>query len=221
MQGASAKYQTCCSWVPAQWIKQPEGWAFQEGYWDRTLEARGTLFTPAQVANNANNNPADGPVVYQPLSQVSPQDYGLLYGAFGRPNSYYDGYPGVYYDQYGNYYGYASYGNLGSYNGYLDYPYMGNYGYPYMTSYGYGGYGYPYGGYGGYGYARLTGTATAAWATRRYGGYGGGYGGYGGYGGFGYGGGYGGSWVRLRVPERGRFRARLRARLRTPVLRVR
>ena len=56
--------------------------------------------------------------VYQPLSQVSPNSYGRLNGAFGRPNTYYDGYPGVYYDTDGRYYGYAGYGNLGMYYGY-------------------------------------------------------------------------------------------------------
>ena len=137
-KGFWAKAQTGWAWVPAQWVKQPQGYAYQDGYWDRTLEDRGTLFTPAQVTGNAAANQAGNGVVYQPLSQVSPQDYGLLYGAFGRPNSYYDGYPGVYYDQYGNYYGYASYGSLGAYNGYLDYPYLGTNGYPYVTSYGYG-----------------------------------------------------------------------------------
>ena len=38
--------------------------------------------------------------------------YGQLYGAFGRPNSNYDGYPGVYYDDDGRFYGYANYGHL-------------------------------------------------------------------------------------------------------------
>ena len=92
------------SWVPAQWNRQPEGWVFQEGYWDRTLENRGTLFSPAQVTATGQ---ATGPIVYQPVSQVSPQDYGLLYGAYGRPNSNYDGYPGVTYDNTGQYYGYG------------------------------------------------------------------------------------------------------------------
>jgi hypothetical protein len=95
-KGFWAKAQTSWSWVPAQWIRQPEGWVFQEGFWDRTLEDRGTLFTPAQVMPTTSGT--TGPMVYQPLSQVSPQDYGLLYGAFGRPNSNYDGYPGGYYD---------------------------------------------------------------------------------------------------------------------------
>ena len=64
-------------------------------------------------------------LIYQPYTQVSPEMYGQLYGAFGRPNSNYDGYPGVYYDDSGRYYGYANYGNLGGYYGYLDYPYYG------------------------------------------------------------------------------------------------
>ena len=68
--------------------------------------------------------------------------YGQLNGAFGRPNSNYDGYPGVYYDDSGRYYGYASYGYLNGYYGYLDYPYYGGYGYPYYATpvrYGMGG----------------------------------------------------------------------------------
>jgi len=142
--GFWAKAQEGWSWVPAQWIKQPEGWVYQAGYWDRTLEDRGILFTPAQVNTSGNT----GDIVYSPLSQVSPDSYARLYGAFGRPTTYYDGYPGCYYDPSGNYYGYANYGSIGLYNGYLDYPYTDFGGYPYSV--------YPttyagYGGYGGYG----------------------------------------------------------------------
>ncbi len=205
--GFWAKAQADWSWVPAQWVRQPEGWTFQEGYWDRTLEDRGTLFAPAQVANSARTPET----VYQPYTQISPQTYGLLYGAFGRPNAYYDGYPGCYYDADGRYYGYAQYGSLSPYYGYLDYPYYGSFGYPYMTypqAYSYGGYGYPslyglgsggYGyGYGGYGlglfgglFSRLFGFGFGYYPF----GYGLGYGGFGypygyglGFGGFGYGG---------------------------------
>ncbi len=78
--GYWAKAQPGWAWVPAQWVKQPEGWVFQDGYWDRTLEDRGTLFAPAEVSGKR----ADGNTVYQPYTQVSPQSYGLLYGAF-RP----------------------------------------------------------------------------------------------------------------------------------------
>jgi hypothetical protein len=109
-KGFWAKTQPGWSWVPAQWIHQPEGWAFQEGYWDRTLEDRGTLFAPAQVDESAKSK---DDLTYQPYTMVSPEMYGQLYGAFGRPNSYYDGYPGVYYDDSGRYYGYANYGTLG------------------------------------------------------------------------------------------------------------
>jgi WXXGXW repeat (2 copies) len=106
-KGYWAKKQAGWSWVPAQWIRQPDGWVFQEGYWDRTFEDRGTLFTPAEVdsaAKGAEN------LTYQPYSQVTPEMYGQLNGAFGRPNSDYDGYPGTSYDQDGRYYGYGSYG---------------------------------------------------------------------------------------------------------------
>ena len=154
-KGFWAKVQPGWAWVPSQWNRQPEGWVFQDGYWDRTLEDRGTLFAPAQLDKSAKPNQD---LTYQPYTQVSPEMYGQLYGAFGRPNSYYDGYPGVYYDQDGRFYGYANYGTLGGYYGYLDYPYYGGYGYPYISTpvdygYGYGGYGdpYGYGGYGGYG----------------------------------------------------------------------
>ena len=78
--GFWAKVQPGWAWVPAQWVHQAEGWTFQEGYWDRTLEDRGTLFAPAQVAQGARN----GDTVYQPYSQISPQSYGLLYGGL-RP----------------------------------------------------------------------------------------------------------------------------------------
>ena len=208
--GFWAKAQAGWSWVPSQWVKQPQGWAFQDGYWDRTLEDRGTLFAPAQVAADAN--PAD--VTYQPIAQVSPESYGRLNGAFGRPNTYYDGYPGVSYDTSGNYYGYARYGNLGLYSGYLDYPYCGANGYPYLTTnvggYGVGGgysglggglplfggillrnlLGYGAFGYGGYGFGFPYASVYS------YGGFNSpfGYGGFGGYGlgGYGFGGGYGG-----------------------------
>ena len=196
-KGYWTKTQPGWSWVPAQWVRQPDGWMFQDGYWDRTLEDRGILFTPAEVDKGARG--ADD-LTYQPYSKVAPEMYGQLNGAFGRPNSNYDGYPGVYYDDSGRYYGYASYGYLNGYYGYLDYPYYGGYGYPYDATPvqygmggGYGGYGdpyggygayggYPYGGYGGYGlYGGLMG-----------GGLGFGLGGYGGYGGLGYGfGGFG------------------------------
>ncbi len=55
--GFWAKAQPGWAWVPAQWVKQPEGWTFQEGYWDRTLEDRGTLFAPAQVAPARRTTP--------------------------------------------------------------------------------------------------------------------------------------------------------------------
>jgi hypothetical protein len=170
------------SWVPASWIRQPEGWIFQEGYWDRTLEDRGTLFAPAELDKNAKSTDE---LTYQPYTTVSPEMYGQLYGAFGRPSSYYDGYPGVYYDDDGRYYGYADYGDLTGYYGYLDYPYYGN-GYPYYsapldyTSY-YGGLGY--GGFGGLG--GLGGLG--GFGGLGYGGFGG-LGGLGGFGGLGYGG---------------------------------
>ena len=148
-KGFWAKVQPGWAWVPAQWIRQPEGWTFQEGYWDRTLEDRGTLFAPAEVDKSAKTT---DDLTYQPYTKVSPEMYGQIYGGFGRPNSYYDGYPGVYYDDSGRFYGYANYGNIGGYYGYLDYPYYGGNGYPYYAqpiNYGYDGYGY--GGYGGYG----------------------------------------------------------------------
>ena len=180
------------SWVPASWTHQTEGWVFQDGYWDRTLEDRGILFAPAQMTGDAKST---DDLTYRPYTVVSPEMYGQLYGALGRPNSYYDGYPGVYYDDDGRYYGYADYGNLSCYYGYLDYPFYGGYGYPYYVAplsyasfgagYGYGGaYGYPY--YGsllslglGFGYPLYPSLLYGL----------GGYGGSGGYGGFGsYGG---------------------------------
>ena len=97
-KGFWTKVQPGWSWVPAQWVRQPDGWVFQDGYWDRTLEDRGTLFAPAEVAPAARG--ADD-LVYQPYTKVSPEMYGQLNGAFGRPNSNYDGYPGVYYDDIG------------------------------------------------------------------------------------------------------------------------
>ena len=121
-KGFWAKVQPGWSWVPAQWVRQPDGWVFQDGYWDRTLEDRGTLFAPAEVNKSAQT--ADN-LTYQPYTTVSPELYGQLNGAFGRPNTNYDGYPGVFYDENGRYYGYADYGNLGAYYGYLDYPATG------------------------------------------------------------------------------------------------
>ncbi|MDE2508336.1 MAG: YXWGXW repeat-containing protein, partial [Planctomycetota bacterium] len=209
--GFWAKAQPGWSWVPAQCVKQPEGWAFQEGFWDRTLEDRGTLFAPAEVSQDARKPET----VYQPYTEVSPELYGMLYGAYGRPNSYYDGYPGCSYDADGRFYAYANYGSLGTYQGYLDYPYNSGVGSPYYASqpqtYAYAGgvpsyYGMGYGGCGlGMGYYGLGGMFGLG-----YGGFGLGlgfgypyygfgypfyglggfgypfYGGYGGFGGFGY-----------------------------------
>ena len=205
-KGFWAKAQPGWAWVPAHWIRQPEGWTFQEGYWDRTLEDRGTLFAPAEVDKSTKTT---DDLTYQPYTKVSPEMYGQIYGGFGRPNSYYDGYPGVYYDDSGRFYGYANYGNIGGYYGYLDYPYYGGYGYPYYAqpiNYGYDG----YGGYGGYGLCggMLSSIYGFGYGYPYYGMYGlGGYGGYGygypyyggyGYGGFGYGG-FGLAWFRLRL----------------------
>ena len=153
---------------------------FKKGYWDRTLEDRGILFTPAEVDKNARG--ADD-LTYQPYTKVSPEMYGQLNGAFGRPNSNYDGYPGVYYDDSGRYYGYASYGYLNGYYGYLDYPYSGGYGYPYYATPVQNGMG---GGYGTVATADMGMTLTGGYGLYgglMGGGFGLGMGGYGGYGG--------------------------------------
>lgn len=203
--GYWTKTQAGWSWVPASWVKQPEGWTFQEGYWDRVLEDRGTLFAPAEVSQAAQ---ASGEVVYQPVAQIAPETYNLLYGSLGRPTSAYDGYPGCYFDPSGRYFGYADYGNIGLYTGYLDAPYAGSLGYPYASS-GLGGYGYD-GGYGfdgGYGYGGgygLGGFGNYGSRLGGFGNYGSGLGGFGGgfgglglglagqfLGGSGFGGGYG------------------------------
>ncbi|OJW07429.1 MAG: hypothetical protein BGO49_26025 [Planctomycetales bacterium 71-10] len=119
------------AWVPASWTRQPEGWIYQAGYWDRPLEERGTLFAPAELAGEV----ADGQVLaYRPYTEVSPQLYGQLYGAFGRWTPWYDGYPGVCYDPAGRYFAYADYGRLAPFYGYLDYPALGGFGYPYYAS---------------------------------------------------------------------------------------
>ena len=137
--------------------------------------------------------------------------------AFGRPNAYYDGYPGNFYDPTGRYYGYGQYGTLSPYYGYLDYPNSGGLGYPYMAQpaylrrlrwlcrwlwrlrwlslrrHGYGGYNpyFGYGGYGGYGGLGLAGGGGFGFGYPFGGlGFGVGFGGLGyglGYGGFGYG----------------------------------
>ena len=150
-KGFWTKSQAGWSWVPSQWIHQPEGWSFQEGYWDRTLEDRGTVFAPAEVTDAARA----GALEFQPVQEIAPEQYGQIYGAFGRVNSNYDGYPGYLYDNTGRYYGYANYGSLGTYSGYLDYPYSVNCGYPYLAQpvASNGGYSpYPYvSGYGGFG----------------------------------------------------------------------
>ncbi|WP_435019439.1 hypothetical protein TA3x_001296 [Tundrisphaera sp. TA3] len=193
-KGYWAKSQPDWAWVPAQWVRQPEGWAFQEGYWDRTLEDRGTLFAPALVSEEARQQG----VTYQPVTQVTPETFGQLYGAFGRPNSYYDGYPGCYFDESGNYYGYANYGNLGTYYGYLDYPYntyaganyistaVGGYGLGYYPGY-YGGSGLGFGRFGGGLLGGLFTNLAYGFGSSYYGGFGTGY--YPGYlGGLGFGG---------------------------------
>ena len=218
--GCWAESRPGWAWVPAQWVKQPEGWTFQEGYWDRVLEDRGTLFAPAEVDEPARVTET----VYKPYTEVSPESYGLLYGAFGRPTTYYDGYPGCYFDSDGRYYGYADYGTLGSYYGYLDYPYISPLVSPYITSpvpydgggLGYGGFGgLGYGNYGGYGggYGGYGGAGLAAGLLSSAFGFGSGglgYGGlgYGGYGGLGYGGDYGGLWWRRASAATGGMVAR-------------
>lgn len=192
--GFWTKSQEGWAWVPSQWVRQPEGWTFQEGFWDRQLEDRGILFAPAEVAQDARN----AGTTFSPYTRVGSESFGLLNGAFGRPNADYDGYPGCYYDPTGRYYGYAGYGSLGSYYGYLDYPYYGTIGYPYLTSsvgVGVGGYGLGYGGlgYGGLGYG-LVGGALGGLCGFGLGGFGYPYYGYGGGFGFpyqGYGGGFG------------------------------
>lgn len=119
------------SWTPATWTRQPEGWIFQEGYWDRPLEERGVLYAPAEIARDVR----PGEVLsYRPYTEISPELFGQLYGAFGRPSPYYDGYPGVAYDQEGRYFAYAGYGNLAPYYGYLDFPSVGGFGYPYYVA---------------------------------------------------------------------------------------
>ena len=72
---------------------------------------RGSRHPVAPAEVNKAAPPSDN-LTYQPYTTVSPELYGQLNGAFGRPNSNYDGYPGVFYDEDGRYYGYANYGNL-------------------------------------------------------------------------------------------------------------
>ncbi|WP_165064063.1 hypothetical protein [Paludisphaera rhizosphaerae] len=119
------------AWTPATWTRQPEGWIFQEGYWDYPLEERGILFAPAEIAREVRPGEV---LTYHPYTMVSPELYGQLYGAFGRSTPYYDGYPGVAYDEGGRYYAFADYGNLSPYYGYLDYPAVGGFGYPYYVA---------------------------------------------------------------------------------------
>ena len=138
-----------------------------------TGTAPSRIAAPSSPPPRSTSRPrASENLTYQPYTTISPELYGQLYGAFGRPNTNYDGYPGVFYDQDGRFYGYANYGNLGGYYGYLDYPATGGYGYPYYATpgpvryglrrgygMGYGG-GYGYGGYGGYGGDTVTHTAA-------------------------------------------------------------
>ena len=125
------------AWVPAGWVRRPRGWLFQDGYWDRSLERRGTLFAPAEPVAEQVATAAGGRVErldYSPRAEVGPELYGQLFGAFGRATPWYDGYPGVGYDADGRYYGYAGYGSLAPFYGYLDYPALGGYGFPYFAS---------------------------------------------------------------------------------------
>ena len=154
-KGYWADVQPGWSWVPARWIRQPEGWVYQDGFWDRPLEARGILFAPAALDGDAD---VVGQLFYSPYTIVSPELYGQLYGAFGRAGSAYDGYAGAIYDDDGRYYSYADYGMLSNYYGYLDYPNLGAYGYPYYVSpliYQSYGYTYPTGLIGGLYYGGL------------------------------------------------------------------
>lgn len=156
-KGYWADAQPGWSWVPARWIRQSEGWVFQNGFWDRPLEERGVLFAPAALADNADEV---GQLYYSPYTIISPEIYGQLYGAIGRAGVDYDGYAGASYDDDGRYYYYANYGMLSNYYGYLDYPNLGAFGYPYYVEpliYQSYGYSYPPGmisglNYGGLGY---------------------------------------------------------------------
>ena len=132
-KGFWAKAQPGWSWVPAQWVRQPEGWTFQDGYWDRTLEDRGTLFAPAQVADARPSN-GDTSISRSPRSLPSSTASSTAPSAGRTPTM--TAIPAVYYDNNGRYYGYANYGKLSTYYGYLDYPYTGAYGYPYLSGYG-------------------------------------------------------------------------------------
>ena len=181
-----------CFYIPGQYYPDGDGVVWKKGLLDqgpaglvvgaravgppaRRLGLPGRLLGPdprrsrnalragrgRQVARGADD------LTYQPYTKVSPEMYGQLNGAFGRPNSNYDGYPGVYYDDSGRYYGYASYGYLNGYYGYLDYPYYGGYGYPYYaTPVQYGMRRWlrlrRYGGYGGSTAAMATADCWAA-----------------------------------------------------------
>ena len=114
-KGFWAKAQPGWSWVPAQWVRQPDGWVFQEGYWDRTLEDRGTLFTPSagDSGNASGESGRQRRRLPAALAGLSRRITDCSTARFGRPNSYYDGYPGVSLRPVRcNYYGYASYGSL-------------------------------------------------------------------------------------------------------------
>jgi hypothetical protein len=104
------------AWVPKRWIYRPKGWVFQKGFWDRTLEDRGSLHLPVQVSMSAR----DAKTVYQVVSStiVSHITYRFIYGSEGQPSSNYDGYPGYYYDSSGSRHLYAEYGRLFSPEGY-------------------------------------------------------------------------------------------------------
>jgi hypothetical protein len=202
-KGFWSKVQPGWAWVPAQWVRQPDGWSFQAGYWDRLLEDRGTLFSPAGL-DPQDAAAANGPLDYQAVSEISPGSYGRLYGAYGRPTSYYDGYPGCFYDLDGRYFGYSDYGSIGLFNGFLDYPFTGiGGGFPYLCSpaftsigfgggwggglLGLGGWGNRWGGWGspfGFGFNNWGWGNTWGWGNNW--GWGGGWGGWGSPFGFGF-----------------------------------
>ncbi len=68
-KGFWTKVQQGWSWVPAQWVHQPEGWTFQDGYWDRVLEDRGTLFTPAAVSPGARVRRSRLPALFEGVAR--------------------------------------------------------------------------------------------------------------------------------------------------------
>ena len=89
--GFWAPFQNDWLWVPAHYNWTPNGYVFVNGYWDRPLQQRGTLFAPVYFQQPVYQQPG-----YSYTPTIALAATGLLTSLFVRP-SYHQYYFGDYY----------------------------------------------------------------------------------------------------------------------------